>query len=143
MFDISHIHPMTVHFAIALAMTGFLADVVSFIFKNEQNFFKKAGYYLQILAMIAVVVAFCTGFFLTNEMEGEAGELQEKHELFAKITLITIIISTILRILFVYLNKDETKYKYIYLGLLFLAVLGVSYTGFLGGALVYNFMIGL
>jgi len=143
MFDISHLHPMSVHFAIALVLTGFLADVLSFIFKTEKNFLTKAGYWLQLLGMVAVIAAFCTGFFLTNEMEGEAGDLREKHELFAKITLILIILSTCLRILTVYLNKEETNLRYVFLGLLFLAVLGVGYTGFLGGALVYNFMIGL
>ena len=34
MLDLTHLHPMIVHFPIALLIVGFLADVVGLIFKK-------------------------------------------------------------------------------------------------------------
>jgi len=42
MFEASHIHPMLVHFPIALIMAGFLFDVIFLVFKKEQCL-SKAG----------------------------------------------------------------------------------------------------
>lgn len=143
MFDISHLHPITVHFPIVLILTGFLADVLGLILKNDKSFYSKAGFYIQALAMIAVVVAFLTGEYFSSNLSGEAGEMKERHELFGKITMFIIIAATLYRAVIIYLDKDRNTLKYIYIFLYFLAVLSVSYTGLLGGTLVYNFMVGL
>jgi uncharacterized membrane protein len=142
MFTTSHLHPMVVHFPIAIIMIGFLADLLGFLFRKEKCF-PKMGYYLEIAGMLAAIAAFGTGYFFTSPMEGEAGDLRDKHELFATLTLVTIILATCFRILIVYLKKEEGYLKFISLGLFLLAVIFVSYTGFLGGYLVFNFMIGI
>lgn len=134
-----HFHPMVVHFPIALITVGFLADLFSLFIKKEPCL-SKTGYYLEILGMLGALVAWGTGYFLTDPLEGEAELLKEKHELFATITLITIIVATIARIVLVYIGNENTKYKYIPLVLFFLAFIFVSYTGFLGGTLVIEFL---
>ncbi|MDP4281545.1 MAG: DUF2231 domain-containing protein [Bacteroidota bacterium] len=142
MFDIYHLHPMVVHFPIAIIFIGFLADILSLFVKKEKCL-SKMGYYLEILGMLAAIVAFGSGYFFTMPMEGEAGMIRDKHELFATLTLITIIIATFFRILTVYLKKEDTNLKYLTLFLFFLAFIFVGYTGYLGGSLVFNFMIGI
>ncbi len=142
MFNVSHLHPMMVHFPIALIAVGFFADLVN-LFTKKEPCLSSIGYYLEILGMAGAIVAWGTGYFLTSPMEGEAGLMRDQHELFATITLVTIIIATIARIILNYLGTDHTKFKYIPLTLYFLAFLFVSYTGFLGGSLVMDFMIGL
>ena len=59
MFDLTHLHPMIVHFPIALLIVGFLADAVGLIFKKD--FFTKAGFYLLILGTLGVVAAYLSG----------------------------------------------------------------------------------
>ncbi len=59
MFDTTYLHPMLVHFPIALLIIGFLADLAGLIFKKE--FFSKAGFYLLILGTAGVVAAYFTG----------------------------------------------------------------------------------
>ena len=142
MFDTSHLHPMIVHFPIATIMIGFLADVLS-LFITKEKCLSKIGFYLEITGMLAAIAAFGTGYYFTSEMEGEAGILRNNHELFATLTLISIILATFFRILLVYQKKEESQLKYVALCLFLLAFIFVGITGYLGGNLVYGFMVGL
>ena len=142
MFDTSHLHPMTVHFPIAIIMVGFLADLLS-LFITKERCLSKMGYYLQIAGMLSAIAAFGTGYYLTGEMEGDAGVLRENHQLFATLTLVSIILATFLRILLVYQKKEESQLKYVALCLFLLAFIFVGITGFLGGKLVFEYMVGI
>jgi uncharacterized membrane protein len=142
MLNSSHLHPMLVHFPIAIIAVGFLFDLLSMIVKNN-SWMPKAAYWLEVIGMISTVLAFGTGYYLTSPMEGEAGLMRDKHELFATITLVSIILATLFRIVAAYLNKETSGVKYISLGLFFISFIFVSITGFLGGTLVIEYMIGL
>ena len=142
MFDSSHFHPMLVHFPIALIAVGFLFDALSLVLKKEP-WLSKAAYWLQILGMVGAVFAFGSGYFFTNPMEGEAGIMREKHELYATISLVSIIFATLFRIVVAWMNKETTSMKYFSLGLFFIAFVFVSITGYLGGTLVIEYLIGL
>jgi uncharacterized membrane protein len=142
MFNSAHFHPMMTHFPIAIIVIGFLADVASLIFRKDKCL-STMGYYLAIAGMLAAIAAFGTGYFFTSPMEGEAGTMREKHELFATITLISIIVTALFRVLIVYQGKEEGYLKYVALGLFFISFAFVLYTGFLGGSLVINYLIGM
>jgi uncharacterized membrane protein len=142
MFTSSHFHPMMVHFPIALLTIGFLTDLISVLYNKEQCL-TKMGYWLEVTGMITTLLAFGTGYFFTNPMEGEAGLLRDRHAFFATITLITIVIATLFRILLNYQNKEQSPLKYVSLALFMLAFGFVSVTGYLGGSLVIDYMIGL
>jgi uncharacterized membrane protein len=142
MFDTSHLHPMVVHFPIAIITVGILADIVSLLFKKEKCL-STMGLYLEVLGVLAALVTVGTGYFLTNPMDGEAGALRERHELFAFLTLGTLIVAAFFRILLVYLNKEETRMKYVAMGIFFLSFVFVTITGYLGGNLVYEYMVGI
>ncbi len=142
MFNPGHFHPMMVHFPIAIITVGFLFDLFSMMYK-KQPCLSKAGYWLEIIGMAGAIFAFGTGYFFTSPMEGEAGLVRERHELFATFTLVTIILATLFRILIGYLGKEQTRLKYASLVLFFLAFVFVSITGYLGGSLVIDYMIGL
>jgi uncharacterized membrane protein len=142
MFDLSHLHPMVVHFPIAIIFIGFLFDLSS-LFITKEKCLSKTGLYLEVLGMLAAIAAFGTGYFLTSPMEGEAGLLRDKHELFATLTLVSIILATFFRLLIVYQKKEETYLKYAAMSLFMFAFIFVSITGFLGGNLVYSYMVGI
>jgi uncharacterized membrane protein len=142
MFDTSHFHPMIVHFPIAIIVIGFLFDLFS-LFITKEKCLSKMGLYLEVMGMFAAIAAFGTGYYLTSPMEGEAGVLREQHQLFATLTLVSIILATFFRLLLVYQKKEETYLKYAAMSLFLCAFVFVMITGYLGGNLVYGFMVGL
>jgi uncharacterized membrane protein len=71
MFTTTHLHPMLVHFPIALITVGFLADVV-FLFYKKEICLSKTGFYLMIVGTLAAAAAYLSGQLFTNEpTEGE------------------------------------------------------------------------
>jgi uncharacterized membrane protein len=143
MFNTAHLHPMIVHFPIALITVGFLAEVVSLFFKSEKCL-SKTGFYLMILGALAAIAAWSTGQLFTNEpAQGEIVRVFNKHETGALVTMIVMIIGSSFRIFLVIRKKDETWLKWIAFGLYFLAFAAVTFTGFMGGIMVYNFMMAL
>ena len=81
MISTTHLHPMLVHFPIALVVFGFIAEIAAIYFKKEVCL-SKAGYFLLIFGTLSAIVAWLTGNFFTAEMSGAAGEIKETHELF-------------------------------------------------------------
>lgn len=135
-----HLHPLSTHFPIAIILVGFLFDVASLLFKKEPCL-SKTGFWLMILGTLAAVVTFFTGEYFSKELTGPAGELKETHEIFAKTTMYVMIGASLIRIWAVWSKRDKGFIKW----LVFLLYLGgaglVSYTGFLGGSIVYDKML--
>jgi len=142
MFSTSHLHPMLVHFPIALVIFGFLAELAFLFFKKEISL-SKTGYYLLIAGTLAAVVAWLTGQFFTSEMDGASGKIKDLHELFATTTLILLLLTSVFRTTLLILKNDNSKLKIIAFILYGLAAISVSITGYIGGSLVYNYMFGI
>jgi uncharacterized membrane protein len=143
MFNTAHFHPMIVHFPIALITVGFTADVISLFFKNEKCL-SKTGFYLMVLGALAAIAAWSTGQLFTSEpTQGAIVDIFQKHETGAMITMILIVIGATFRIWLVIKKKEETQLRWIAFGLYFMAFAAVTFTGFMGGIMVFNFMIGL
>jgi uncharacterized membrane protein len=141
MFNTAHFHPMIVHFPIALITVGFLADVVRLFFKNEK-WLSKAGYYLMLLGALSAVAAWSTGqLFTTEPVQGEIVKVFTRHESAAMATMIFMVAGSVFRIWLVSKKREETQLKWIAFVLYFLAFAAVTYTGFMGGTMVYNYMM--
>jgi len=134
---------MLVHFPIALITFGFIADVASLFFKSEKCL-SKTGYYLMVLGTLSAVAAWAAGQLFTNEPSGGAiAEIFEKHETAGLVTVILITVGALLRVYMVLRKKEETNIKWVVFILYLLAFGAVTYTGFMGGTMVYNFMMPL
>lgn len=142
MFSTSHLHPMLVHFPVALIMVGFIAEVLSMYFKKEACL-SFAGFWLLIIGALSSVAAYLSGQFFTGEMSGTAGEVKELHELLASVTLYTMLANALFRIYLKYVQKEQTNLKWIALIIYGVSAIAVSATGFYGGTLVYNYMMPL
>lgn len=142
MFSTSHLHPMLVHFPIALVTFGFIAEFAFLFFKKEISL-SETGFYLLIAGTLAAVVAWLTGNFFTSELEGAAGKIKETHELFATITLGLLMVTSIIRISLLILHNENSKLKMLAFVSYAFAAVSVGITGYLGGSLVYDFMMGL
>jgi len=143
MFNTAHLHPMIVHFPIALITVGFIAEVVSLFFKSEKCL-SKTGLYLMVLGTIAAIAAWSTGQLFTNEpTQGEIVKVFERHETGALITMILMIICSAFRLWLVIKKKEETQLKWVAFGFYLLGFAAVTFTGFMGGTMVYDFMMAL
>jgi uncharacterized membrane protein len=142
MISTTHLHPMLVHFPIALVVFGFIAEIAALYFKKEACL-SRLGFYLLIIGTLSALVAWLTGNFFTSEMAGTAGEIKETHELFALITLGTLLVTAALRIVLQFKTTENTGLRWIALLTYGLAAISVSITGFYGGTLVYEYMMPL
>ena len=143
MFNLSHLHPMVVHFPIALILAGILADVAFMVYKKEICF-SKAGLYLMVLGSLGAIAAFLTGEFLTSHPEeGEIMTVFERHETGAWITLIAMVVGTAFRLYLAASKKEQSSLKWIVFCFFVVAAASVSFTGLLGGVMVYDYMVGL
>jgi uncharacterized membrane protein len=134
---------MVVHFPIALILTGFLFDLGYLLFKKDQCL-SKAGFYLMVLGTLGAVVAFTSGYlFTTGFTEGEIVKVYNWHKTGALISLIILTVVSIIRIVLVVKKKEETPLKWVVFALYFLGTASVSFTGLMGGTMVYKYILGM
>ncbi len=139
----AHLHPMIVHFPVALILAGFLADVVYLFFRKEKCL-SKAGLYLMVLGTLGAAAAFLSGHLFTFEpKEGAIVEIFERHETLALVTLLIMAIGSIIRITVLVLKKEEPVYQWVIFGFYLLGAASVAVTGHLGGTMVMDYMMGL
>lgn len=133
---------MIVHFPIALLLAGFLSQVIGLVSKRE--FFRNAAIYLLFLGTIGSIAAYFSGDFAGEGIEeGPLEGPMELHEQVAGITL-WLSIATALFSIGVFYFKSSMAWTRWLSTLLFAAVVGaVSYTGYLGGQLVYRHGAGV
>ncbi len=136
-------HPMIVHFPIALLIVGFLADLTGLLTKRE--FFSQAGFFMLILGALGIIAAYLSG---ENAGDGitEAGALKqalETHEGAATLTIWIVSIAALFRIALVVFKKYKGALKLISLTLFFIGVLAIARTGYYGGELVYKHAAGV
>jgi uncharacterized membrane protein len=142
MFSTSHLHPMLVHFPIALIAIGFLAEFAFLLFKKEICL-TKMGYYLLVVGTLAACVTWLSGDLFTSDMEGAAGKVRETHELLATMTVVISLLTVALRTYMLVRKQESKSLKVLAFVLYALAALLVSATGFFGGTLVYNYLMPL
>lgn len=142
MFNTDHLHPLIVHFPIAVITVGFFADVVSLFFRSEKCL-SRTGFYLMILGSVAAIAAWSSGHLFTEApTQGEILKVFINHKTGALVTIILIISGTLYRIFLVIKKQEESPKKWISFGFYLLAFLAVTFTGFMGGKMVYDFMLG-
>lgn len=143
MFDVTHLHPMIVHFPIALLIIAFLADLAGITLKRE--FFSRMGLILMVLGTLGVVAAYLSGDFAADGLT-EAGPLKlaiEDHEGAAVLTLWIMVITTIVRLGMVAFRKYSGMVRWIPLALFLVGVASMARTGYYGGELVFKHAAGV
>ncbi len=143
MFDPTHLHPMIVHFPIALLIVGFLADAIGLFLKKD--FFSKAGFYLLILGTLGVVAAYISGNLAGGGIT-EAGSLKqalETHESAAELSLWLMVIAALVRITLILTKKYVGTFRWVALFIFLIGMLSIARTGYYGGELVFKHAAGV
>ena len=142
MFPTTDLHPMLVHFPIALVLAGFLFEAMSLFIKKD-NSFGIISFYLLIFGTVSALFAWLAGLIFTSDMEGTSGKIRDIHELFAWITLGLLLVNTAIRILLRSGKTQSITIRQFSFVLYALAAASVAVTGFFGGNLVYHYMMPL
>ena len=141
MFKMEHIHPMVVHFPIVLILVGFLAELVYLFFRKEL-LLQAASFWLLCAGALMSIAAYFSGAFLTSELYGAAGTIQSTHELFAEYTVFSSLIGATLKVYLKIEGREDTRLKWIAFAFYAATAVLVCITGYYGGVLVYDYLIG-
>jgi uncharacterized membrane protein len=132
----SYFHPMVVHFPIALIFVTFALDLLGKILKREKLLY--AGTVVAMFATAGAVAALFTGLVAedTGWHPASVADMLETHELMGYITMGIVAVMLIVRLAL--RDKLHTAIGWLIVALGGLAVISVSYGGYLGGEMVYT-----
>jgi uncharacterized membrane protein len=136
MLDLLPLHPMLVHFPIALLFTSVLFDAAGAWFKRDS--FRESAVWLLFLGLLGGIAAAIAGDWAEEAAEkaGIAESMIETHETLAFITL--GIFGMLLLGRLVLRNQFTPKTLFLYFLLAAIGLGTLSATGHYGGSLVYE-----
>lgn len=137
----TNIHPLIVHFPIALIIVIFILDFLGVLFKRKS--FISTANILTIFAAIGAVMAVISGLIAEESIwhPEEAHELLELHEIMGFTVLGLMLILLIFRP--AVKKKLFGSLGWVAVFLSFAASVLVGYTGYLGGEMVYKYGAGV
>ncbi len=134
-----NIHPMFVHFPLALLSVGLLFDILGYFLKKQS--LTSAGWWCFSLGVLSAIVTVITGLQAegTVTVSGEAEKMLENHEHFQITSTIVFVVLWIWRSL----TREKTpKLAIIYFVISAIAVAAIIYGAHYGGELVYEYGVG-
>lgn len=137
MFNVDHIHPMLVHFPIALTLLGVLFAALR-LYKPNKFAFPCGEYILYFATASAILAAMTGGAFTPNFTNPVLAQAKNIHSTFAGITVTFLCIASVFYFGRHFLKKYSDVLQKTGFAFYVLAALSVSVTGFLGGVIVYN-----
>lgn len=135
MFDTAHIHPMLVHFPIALALLGFLLEFFSLARKHPSCCGETLLYFATFSAILAALAG---GLFTPDFTEPNLAQAKNIHSTFAGVTVTMLCVASAFYITTHIWKEYTVLFRKIGFICYFIGALSVAITGYLGGVLVYN-----
>jgi uncharacterized membrane protein len=137
-----NLHPLIVHFPIALITVGAICDAIGIL--GKRTFFQKMGYFLFSLGALSGIIAALTGenaAEVAQHINGIAQDL-DQHNTLGTATAYLSIALVIGRTHFTLKKKFGGVICHIYLFFALMTVALVSASGYTGGHLVYRYGAG-
>lgn len=135
------LHPVVVHFPIALLSTAVLFELLGFLLRRDD--FRRFGFWLLVLGLVGGVAAAGFGWWGEGAVKaaGVPGDAIDRHESFAVATLIAFGLLLIFRRWA--RDRWSARDKAIYLAMAIAGLLLLATTGYFGGDLVYRYGAGV
>ncbi len=143
MLDLTHLHPMVVHFPVALILVALLFDVVSLF--TQRELFGKMALYLLVLGTLGLIAAFLTGDLAEEGVEKTRAlhQVLETHEEAGELTMWFMIVVVAARLAMVYFRRSQGVFQWAALAAMIIGALLVIRTAYYGGELVYKHGAGV
>lgn len=140
-----NIHPLIIHFPIAILIIAVLIDLLSLITGEQFQWLQKSAVLLHFIGVLSLAAAFISGHLAveTVNITASSYDVFEIHEEFALITLIYFSIMMLAR--FIVLYKHKIVKKQMLLIFFIAGIIGLSFlykTAEKGGKLVFFYGIG-
>lgn len=132
-----HLHPLIVHFPVALFITALGMEVLSWILKKEA--LHQAAYYNYLLGIAGGVAAVLAAWFDGQVLKHP---VFYTHKTLAYWTVGFALACAVILFL-VKRRKSKKVFRIIFFIFLFLTAVFVSLTGYYGGRLVYEYGVGV
>ena len=134
------LHPISVHFPVALTLTGLFLAVI-YLIREQNPMLNTCSKVVLFLAAVSAWVAIITSSF-TPHLTGEAARIMNIHHLYALWFTFTVTAAAVIY-LFIWLYRKPLPKWVGWLGFVFYALAGVfiSFTGYYGGYIVYNVLL--
>jgi uncharacterized membrane protein len=142
MLDTTHFHPMLVHFPIALTMVGLLLEVVRLFFSKTETKLPN-GELLLYFGAVSAVFALLSGYLFTGSFSGKTLEVRNLHRLLAVLSTVMLSLASLLYLFARFRKKNQSVFRMIGLMFYVISAILIGATGYVGGNLVYKYMIGL
>ncbi len=131
-----HIHPIIVHFPIALFITALGLEILSLIFKKEV--LERCAFYNYLLGIFGAIAAASVEWIANLPL---AHPVFYTHRNFAHVTIIFSLASGAFLLM---LKKRSARiFPIIFLLILLVTAILISVTGYYGGRLVYEYGVGV
>jgi uncharacterized membrane protein len=137
----TNFHPMLVHFPIALIIVMFVLDLLGVLFKRDR--LRQSAFILMWFALAGAAAAVISGLIAEDISwhPASVGEMLDTHELMGFLTLGTMVLLAVVRLVF--RKKIENSLNWLPVIIGGLAIVFVSYGGYLGGEMVYSHGAGV
>jgi len=133
-----HLHPMIVHFPIALFLMALVLDILNFITKKET--FHQSALTLYVIAALMTPLVVKTGIWEATKI-GLSHPLLDKHRTFALWTMWTSLMS--LPLLWLIKKEADKYFRILFLVFLITTTILVSIGADKGGRMVYEYGVGI
>jgi len=132
------IHPITVHFPIALVLTATLVSVLSLLIKAKRNELMIVLYWIMLIGSVSLLAALFSGLYESGKLvhNETIHEILETHELLGYIISASFILLT-LWVLFRN-RRLQVRELYFITALLVATSTVLFYSAYLGGRMVYE-----
>ena len=133
----THLHPMVVHFPIALFVSALILELGSLLFKKEN--LHQTAVVIYVLATVIAPLVVWTGLEEAERVHLTHHPVLDLHRNFALLTMYSSLLS--LPILF--LLRKSKALRWIFLIQLLMVVSFVTLTAYNGGRMVYEYGVGI
>ncbi|MBP9854800.1 MAG: hypothetical protein KBD53_08035 [Candidatus Omnitrophica bacterium] len=135
---LEHLHPMVVHFPIALLITAFVLEIASWLTKKD--FFHQCALCLYVFSVLMIPFVVKTGLLEEDRLKLHH-PLLEQHERYALWMMWWTLTS--LPVLWFFYHKQRKFFRALFIVSLLGAAVLVTLTGDRGGKMVYEYGVGV
>lgn len=131
------LHPMFVHFPIAITLVALLSDVAHYYFKKD--WLNNSTVALVVIAALGAIASVTSGALFTKSTSGLAETIKLSHANFAAATTCALIVTAIIALYAMFKYRYTNKsLQYVVTALLVTSAVLVAITGMKGGSIVYD-----